>query len=267
MTFISFFNGLSICSSVSEQIKKNNRLLQAINERNVDEVNEAIKDGGSVNGLTGNGDSMLMAACFLENEDSIEIVNKLIEEKADVNFVTSKGKTVLNNITWGCQYRNGGYEFIKILLNAGANINHQHDRYGSLLHSICLTGDASWNKSLKLLIDRNADINAVTNEGKSPLFLALENYIKSSWISVSNIKILLDAGADMDNVSNDGTNIQQLLTKSPEATKLFEKEKKKRLEEQKTILTVNEFLCDVPQMPEDVANIITDYMLRFKIKK
>jgi ankyrin repeat protein len=66
----------------------------------------------------------------------------------------------------------GRLEVVKVLLDAGARIDNR-DRFGgtALLHCAAFTGNVP---TLDLLLRRGADINAVEQEGKSALILAIE---------------------------------------------------------------------------------------------
>ena len=106
-----------------------------------------------------------------------------------------------------CQF--GRIEPAQLLLDAGANVNHQSGRrplskaglqeLGELTALLVAapTGNA---KLVKLLLDRGADIKAKDMRGMTPLMMATSSEHQDS----ETVRLLLAAGSDPKAISNDG---------------------------------------------------------------
>jgi hypothetical protein len=79
------------------------------------------------------------------------------------------------------------------LLQHGADINARGDIGDTLLHREAFNGDAA---TIRFLIAHGANVFARDSKGKTVLYGAL--------LSHANLTVLLDAGADINAVSNDG---------------------------------------------------------------
>ena len=117
-----------------------------------------------------------------------EQIQACIDNDADVNARNITGRTPLHLLA----SRNKNPELIKLLVDAGANIEAREDFIGNTpLHWA-----VSANKTLKMitaLLDAGANVHARTTGGFTPLHLAA--------LSNTNpeiIKILSDAGADLN---------------------------------------------------------------------
>jgi ankyrin repeat protein len=82
-----------------------------------------------------------------------------------VNSLDSDASTPLHCATW-----KGHLEVVRLLLDAGANVNahNENDHWGTTpLHAAAHANQAA---IAQLLIDRGAEINALDRSGKTPLF-------------------------------------------------------------------------------------------------
>ena len=90
----------------------------------------------------------------------------------------------------------GSTRIVKILLERGANPNIRSPHYGqSPLHGACENFDV---ESIKDLVARGADVNAVDDHGQTPLMVA------ASTTDRDTVKFLIEHGANPNAVSRDG---------------------------------------------------------------
>lgn len=66
----------------------------------------------------------------------------------------------------------GSVEFIRSLINKGADINEQNDRGNTPLHNACICGKI---ETINLLLDSGADCTILNRRGKSPFDCLPEN--------------------------------------------------------------------------------------------
>ena len=119
----------------------------------------------------------LMAA-VMNGDASEEVVKILIDAGADVNARNDYGATALHLYEW-----NANLEKMKLLIQAGADVNAR-DIYGRTpLYNTRIA------EQIQLLIDSGADVNATDYEGYSALF---RNYIIGN---NTNIELLQKYGA------------------------------------------------------------------------
>jgi FOG: Ankyrin repeat len=144
----------------------------------------------------------LMQACW--NPDGYDIAELLIERGADVNavyqgnpkrYLTREGYTPI-------MFAADIYaeETVKLLIENGADVNHQAAMGESALMEAC------YNNSMSLvvmLIENGADINAVDAEGKSALAYAISSNLEYA-PEYSLVEYLLRNGADVNVITNDG---------------------------------------------------------------
>lgn len=85
--------------------------------------------------------------------------------------------------------RNGRSDIIRILLDAGADVNSRDYWGDTALEYAAYKGSI---ESVKLLLDNGADVNSKDNHGKTPLIAAAEGY------HTDIIKLLIDKGAHLE---------------------------------------------------------------------
>ena len=106
-----------------------------------------------------------------------------------------------------CQF--GRLEPVQLLLDAGANVNHQSGRrplskaglqeLGELT-ALLVAAPAGNAKLVKMLLDRGADIKAKDMRGMTPLMMATS----SEHQDAETVRLLLAAGSDTKAIGNDG---------------------------------------------------------------
>jgi serine/threonine-protein phosphatase 6 regulatory ankyrin repeat subunit B len=133
-------------------------------------------------------------------------IREFIENGGDINAPYKLGKTFYNTLINYIASRKPSYYAIKELLDNGVDPDGEFDRVRPL-HSICksLTNDKSpWAQHeiadiVALLVEKGADINAKDINGKTPLYLIVEN-----GGSAELIKELIELGADKNMLDHDG---------------------------------------------------------------
>ena len=100
------------------------------------------------------------------------IVQALVDAGADVNAVNKFGQTPLRYTVNTFSYY-GDIETIKILLNAGADQNLLFHRGGTYLHQFFWVYHFDDAEILQVIIDATEDINALDDNGKTALDVAI----------------------------------------------------------------------------------------------
>jgi len=149
-------------------------------------VEYLISKGANVNLKDSEGKTALLWA----SNNSIENAKILISNGAKVNEAANDGMTPFLQASLGVSSGKVSIEMCELLRKNGANINAELKRQSALrwtaLHYAAANGDA---ELVKYLIKHGANVNKVTGEGSTPLFLAkLGEYDEV-------IKILKNAGA------------------------------------------------------------------------
>ncbi|MCJ8330666.1 MAG: hypothetical protein HRT89_04120 [Lentisphaeria bacterium] len=127
--------------------------------------------------------------------DDIKLFQLCLRAGSDPNFISvlpgeTKRPIIHRAITDESQ--------LKILLEAGANIETLDDTYGyTPLIGACADG---LSKSIKLLLENDANIHAIDNRGFSPF----SRYVARDNPSLKIIELLLTKGADINLVENQG---------------------------------------------------------------
>ncbi len=114
-------------------------------------------------------------------EGNLKVVKKLVKKDITiVNTLNAKGHSPLNLAVY-----NNKEDVARLLIEKGANINYKMDM-GSAVHAVAFKGNSAL---LKLLIDNQADIDALDNNNTSALHYAvLGNHLAC-------VKILLENNA------------------------------------------------------------------------
>jgi len=98
-------------------------------------------------------------------DGNIEIGRVLLEHHAHVNRQSSRrGNTALHTAS-----KFGQYEFVELLINAGAALHLKNSWGGTALHAATSSGEAN---VVRLLIAAGADVHLKDNHGRSSLQLA-----------------------------------------------------------------------------------------------
>jgi len=171
--------------------------------------------------------------------DHLEIAVFLLDHGADINAADFWGRTPLwaavdfrnldldHGVDKGVD-RGRVFEFIKLLLDRGANVNARTKEYHPGRRWLYSLGDVSWvdmtgqtpflraalsgdTKTMRLLLERGADPNIATLGGTTPLMAAAgvnwtvaQTYTVSKEALLEVIKICLEHGADVNAANSMG---------------------------------------------------------------
>jgi len=142
---------------------------------------------GNIN-KTKNGYSLLHYACLADNKAK-KCVNLCLDKGARVNAEDTSITNPANQISTPlhCAAETGNVKVIRILLNAGADINSTYNKFGNTpLH---ITSWFGYDKCTQLLIDRRAKLDVPNIHGSTPVHSA-------AWKNeVVCLKILLEKEA------------------------------------------------------------------------
>jgi ankyrin repeat protein len=163
------------------------------------DVLQALQRRGIAINLT--GVDKLIAACATNDADAIRITGS--EPKPVAELRTQGGKLLAefagNENTEGVQH----------LLDLGVGVDALYD--GDPYFDIAKNSTAlhvaawkAWHKTVKLLIQRGAQINALDAKGRTPLMLAVKACIDSYWTnrrSPESAEALLQAGSTLNGIN------------------------------------------------------------------
>uniref|UniRef100_A0A1X7US61 Death domain-containing protein n=1 Tax=Amphimedon queenslandica TaxID=400682 RepID=A0A1X7US61_AMPQE len=169
--------------------RKRTPLFNAVKSGSIEAVNILLTNGARADVVSKDKETLLHCAGESGKVEMLEFWIKRGDN--DVNVKNKRNKTPLFNAV-----SSGSIEAVDILLTNGARTDVV-DKYDiTPLHCASETGDS---KIIKLLITKGkADVNAVDEDKKSPLF----NAVKSG--SIEAVDILLTNGARTDVVDKDG---------------------------------------------------------------
>lgn len=173
------------------------KLFKAIEDNNLEEVKNLVKDGADVNISGGNvvlgGKTPLNRAVRLQH---YEIATLLIENAANINLLDEDGVPPIHMIT---RYGNKDKEFLYYMINKGVILS-QNNKYGfQAIHKISSVRPIRLEEELnntdefiKILVENGVNVNAIAidHAHNTPLhFAAQANNLK-------NIKVLIELGAN-----------------------------------------------------------------------
>lgn len=141
-------------------------------------------------------------------QDNINVIINMLSRKVDINYHDRYNDTAL---TWACYLKK--YEYVKLLLNNGANPNIHGYKRMTPLHQLYLNHDYEYNydKSPKIvdfvqqLIDFKADVNLKEDTHTTVVMMACKFNDQQS------LNLLLDMKAD-PNIKNIGNTTSLLIS-------------------------------------------------------
>ena len=199
-----------------------NEFLSAVVAGDVDAVKKELGNGADVNAEAACVKGMTAVALATINPDTT-ILSMLVAKGANVNVSSDTVAQTPIRIAVGTS----NLAAFKILADAGADLTVKDDGY-SLLHRAAQfkkTDDSL--EIIKLLLAKGADINAVTDEGYTPLMLLLfwvESTDEDYEQTVEALKIMLAAGADPSLATKKGKTVRDMFKaeKAPECVQLLD---------------------------------------------
>jgi ankyrin repeat protein len=119
-------------------------------------------------------------------DENIEEVERLIDKGADVNNRDYAEFTPLIDAVF-----KENNDLVEVLIKAGANVNYVVEDADKLtaLHAAVERGDS---KTVRILIEADADVDQVDDNGSTPLYKAALHG------SIEKVKLLINADADVD---------------------------------------------------------------------
>ncbi|XP_048237906.1 uncharacterized protein LOC124149873 isoform X2 [Haliotis rufescens] len=176
----------------------------AVNGPSLEIIGFLIKEGFHVNSCDKSGNTPLHRAMF--GMSQYDMVMCLLKEGADLNCFNKEGLTPFHiALTLVGKSRNLDFE---LLLNHGASTTTctPHDQK-TPLHLLCepfgihhtqISDNSYFQRMLRLLIEKDCDVNGRDSKGQTPLHVA------AGVDNAEAIDILLDNGAEIDAVDNEG---------------------------------------------------------------
>ncbi|PGH07901.1 hypothetical protein AJ80_07941 [Polytolypa hystricis UAMH7299] len=145
-------------------------------------------------------DTVLVTSCLSKTplkyaayQGDVELARVLIAGGADINY--SPDTPAHWSHPLHCAVDSSKEEIVKLLLDAGADVNVKNANGDTPLHS---AAGSSKEEIVRLLLDAGADIDDMTKSGSTPLHSAV------SACREDIVKLLLDAGANVDDMTKAG---------------------------------------------------------------
>lgn len=172
-------------------------LLYAAEKGFVEIVEMLVSAGANVNAKNLNGDTPLKAAFCSKNP---EIIKTLILHGADVHTPMNNGFTSLH-----AAVQFGFLEVVQMLLAYKVDVNVKKQSDGATpLHYAVYLGNA---EIVKELLKHNAQVNALDKEGYTPLHVAFSS---EASLQIKVIQELIAAGVDVNAITNDNKTVLDL---------------------------------------------------------
>jgi ankyrin repeat protein len=186
---LEFYNNLNAPSQIGLTL-----LMSAVNSENTLLAKTLITNGVDIDAIDKKGMTALMYASRLNTKNSIEIVKLLLAKNAKTDIGDIDGNNALMHASI-CQ----NTAAVKLLLDENVQLVDIVNKHGktALMHASC-----GWKKEnaeiVKLLLDKNANVNIVDNKKTSALMHA------SITQNFHIVKLLLDKNANVHLVDEYG---------------------------------------------------------------
>lgn len=163
----------------------------------IESVKTLVNQGVDINEKEVNFFGMLpiQIAAALGNE---EILRLFIEKKGDVNLKDNLGHTALRSAV-ACE---ADLKIFKILIDAGADVNSKCNEGKTVLHVAAIRKNVATFDFF--LSTYECEVNACDIFNNTPLHFACEPYLDKNYYSVKVIKLLLKNSANINAVNNNG---------------------------------------------------------------
>ncbi|XP_034949608.1 ankyrin-1-like [Chelonus insularis] len=190
-------------------------LFEACSSGNIVAVKVLLGNHANPNVRCWNGRTALHLTSALEPVITLQIMQSLLKHNVDIEAADEEGRTPLIE---ACIY--GNVVAVKVLLDNHANPNVTNHCGQTPLHFICFGETESTLKIIQLLLKHNADIEAVDEEGRTPLFEACNSENIGAVVGLlrygANINIL-----DQKNRSPLQCAADKILSTSPENSNIY----------------------------------------------
>ena len=126
-----------------------------------------------------------------DTEYALQVIDmdKLRDATQKIKLNSTRSQEIINHA------KKGDMTSVRILINAGINVNSKDEFGNTPLHMASYHGHT---EIIKMLLGAKAELNSQTKEGNTPLHMALYKG------HIEVVKILLEAGSDIDNVNIKG---------------------------------------------------------------
>ncbi len=147
------------------------------------------------------GIDRLIAACAINDANAVRSI--VTREPHLVKELLARGSTLLAEFAG-----NGNTKGVQILLDFGVPVDalYEGDPYFDIAKDSTALHVAAWKawpKTVKLLIERGANVKAQDAKGRTPLMLAVKACVNSHWTnrrSPESVEVLLKAGASVSGI-------------------------------------------------------------------
>jgi len=169
------------------------RLHAAIEKGDIIAVKELTKEGADVNKLIRKGKyGLYLSPLIMSVSKNYDIFTHLIENGARLNDIDPNGFSVLNHF----DFKENKYrEYLIFMIRNGVDLSKKSPSGKQLIHNLANSYDkryiANNLDSIEILIDNGVDVNAIANNGSTPLHQAIVGG------NFEAIKKLVELGADL----------------------------------------------------------------------
>ncbi|KLI38373.1 ankyrin [Brachyspira hyodysenteriae] len=184
LIFILFLFSMYLYSQTDNKSKAYERLREYVNEGNIKEAENILKQHNvNINNLDYE-DFTLLSIAVMDN--NIEMAELFLKYKADVNTVVGDGDTALI-----LAVDNNNMEMVKLLLSYGADIDYKGFRGRTALFCALEYNRKENIEMVKLLIKNKADVNIAydgdyKNEKTPLMYAAMKGYKETAKILIEN---------------------------------------------------------------------------------
>jgi hypothetical protein len=183
-------------------------LVKAVWEQDLNEVRKLLAQGVDVNAVDEGVYTTALGAAVANGK--LEFVRALLDAGADPNVRNQSGRTALMNLD-----EDATDEVVRALVAAGADVSIKDTEGNTVLHTAAAVAKS---EVLRALLDAGASVNARTRQGQTALIEAAGNG------RLDNVKTLLLAGADPNRKNEGGVTALKLARENdyPEVAALLQ---------------------------------------------
>ena len=126
----------------------------------------------------------------------VEVAQVLLDHGANAKLETKQGETALHIVSRGkYDSEEHGVSLARLLLEHGVDVHAQSTFFSTALHHAAMSGRLN---IVQLLLDRDANPSAETDQGRTPLHLVSRGKEKSQEHGAGIARLLLERGVDVN---------------------------------------------------------------------